>query len=585
MNKLALGNEAVARGLFEAGCRVVSSYPGTPSTEITEYAAKYEPLDCEWAVNEKVAAEVAIAASVAGARAFTGMKHVGLNVAADPLFTASYTGVNAGLVIAVADDPGMHSSQNEQDSRHYARAAKLPMLEPSDSEECRTFTKLAFELSEQYDTPVLLRLSTRVSHSRSATGEDTPQQQTLRPYEKNAAKYVMMPAMARVRHVAVEQRMNNLSEYAQTTPLNTLTWGSKRKIGIIASGIAYQTAREAFGDEASYVKLGMIWPLPVDLLRELAEGVEEVWVIEELDDFIETHCRKHGIKVRGKSVDANSGLTLQGEYTAEQLREVVLGSKIDAPQPDDTLGRPPVLCPGCPHRGTFTVLKKLKLSVLGDIGCYTLGAAPPLGSIDYCLCMGASVSGLHGFLKARPEAAAKTVAVLGDSTFMHSGMTGLLNIVYNQTPATVLILDNAITGMTGHQQNPVTGLTLKNKPAPVLDLAALCRAIGVKRVREADPGDMAALEAALKEELAAAEPSVIVVRRPCVLLKTVKRKPPVTVDAAKCVRCGACLKAGCPALTNGEKAVCVDASLCVGCGLCASVCKPGAICQTEEAPV
>jgi indolepyruvate ferredoxin oxidoreductase alpha subunit len=573
LKQLALGNEAVARGLFEAGCRVVSSYPGTPSTEITEYAAKYAEIGCEWAVNEKVAAEVAVAAAVAGARAFTGMKHVGLNVAADPLFTASYIGVNAGLVIAVADDPGMHSSQNEQDSRHYAMAAKLPMLEPADSSECKEFTKIAFELSERFDTPVLLRLSTRVSHSRSAAEWDEPSRPELRPYEKNAAKHVMMPAMARVRHASVENRMIELGDYCETTPLNTLIWGSERKVGVIAAGIAYQTAREAFGPQASYLKLGMVYPLPVDDIRKLAAEVEEVWVIEELDDFIETHCKKHGVKVRGKA-----DLSPLGEYTPAQLRAAWLGSESAAPARRSTPNRPPVLCPGCPHRGTFAVLNKLKLTVMGDIGCYTLGAAPPLGSMDFCLCMGASVSGLHGFLKARPEAASKTVAVIGDSTFMHSGMTGLLNIVYNQTPATVLILDNSITGMTGHQQNPVTGLTLQNRPAPVLNLAALCRAIGVGRVTEADPQDMKALEKTLREELNAPEPSVIVVRRPCALLKSVPKKPPLTVDAAKCKNCGACMRLGCPAISKGEKAVCIDAPLCVGCGLCAGVCAFGAIC-------
>ena len=572
MKILALGNEAVARGLYEAGCRVASSYPGTPSTEITQYAAQYDEIDCEWAVNEKVGLEAAVAASVAGVRAFSGMKHVGLNVAADPLFTASYTGVNAGLVVAVADDPGMHSSQNEQDSRHYARAAKLPMLEPSDSEECRAYTRLAYELSERFDTPVLLRLSTRISHSRTAMDEQTPETVPLRPYEKNVGKYVMMPAMARARHVEVEQRMNALGDWCEDAAVNTLTWGTGRKIGVISSGIAYQTAREALGDSVSYVKLGMVYPLPVALLRELAEGVEEVWVLEELDDFIETHCVRHGVAVRGKAE-----LSLLGEYTTEQLRGVILGQKTNAPAQTELPARPPVLCPGCPHRGTFYVLKKLKLTVLGDIGCYTLGAGPPLGGMDFCLCMGASVSGLHGFLKARPEAAGSTVAVIGDSTFIHSGITGLVNIVYNQTNATVLILDNATTGMTGHQQNPVTGLTLKNRPAPILDLAELCRAVGVQRVREADPADLPGLEAALREELAAPEPSVIVVRRPCVLLKYVERKKPLAVDASKCSSCGMCLKQGCPAIVKGETGVSVNPSLCVGCGLCAGLCKWGAI--------
>jgi indolepyruvate ferredoxin oxidoreductase alpha subunit len=515
--RLMLGNEAVARGLFEAGCAFISSYPGTPSTEITEYAAK--DVYAEWAPNEKVAAEAAIGASVAGMRAFTGMKHVGLNVAADPLFTASYTGINGGLVVAVADDPGCHSSQNEQDSRHYALAMKLPMLEPSDSQECLEFTKLAFSLSELYDTPVLLRLSTRVSHSRSAVTVSEPQPVRLRDYHKDPQKYVMTPAAARPRHAALEERMAVLGDYSEGAPVNMIDWGGNHRVGVISSGNAYMTAREALGDCVSYCKLGLVWPLPVGAIMELAKTVDTIWVIEELDDFIETHCRKHGVKVRGKA-----DLSPLGEYTVEQIRKAVLGTGTDSPRtlPVPAGGPPPrlpVLCPGCPHWGTFSVLKKLGLTVMGDIGCYTLAASPPLSAMDFCVCMGASVSALHGFLKARPEYAEKAVAVIGDSTFHHSGMTGLLNIVYNQTPATVLILDNAVTGMTGHQPNPGSGVTLSGTAAPVLDLEALCRAMGVRRVSTVDPRDQKALEAALREELAAAEPSVVIVRRPCAIME------------------------------------------------------------------
>lgn len=510
--RLMLGNEAVARGLYEAGCSFVSSYPGTPSSEITKYAA--DLVYAEWSPNEKVSMEAAVGASFAGARAFSGMKHVGLNVAADPLFTVSYTGVNGGLVFAVADDMGCHSSQNEQDSRHYARASKVPMLEPADSQECLDYTKLAFELSEQFDTPVLVRLSTRISHSRSLTAAGERKDAALKEYKKDAGKYVMVPAAARVRHPVVEQRMRDLEKYSETTPLNRIERGKDNKIGVIASGIAYQTAREALGDSVSYFKPGMVWPLPVDAVKAFAATVDELWVIEELDDFIETHCLKHGIKVRGKSE-----LSWLGEYFAPMIKKAVLGA--DAPPaagvPEPPPPRPPVLCPGCPHWGSFAVIKKLGLVVMGDIGCYTLGASPPLTAIDYCLCMGGGASSIHGVLKARPDFAGKTVGVIGDSTFWHSGLTGLLNIVYNQTPATVMILDNAITAMTGHQPVPGTGETLMGEKAPVVDLEAVCRGLGVKRVVTVDPMDQKALENALKEELAADEPSVIICRRGCVI--------------------------------------------------------------------
>ncbi|MCL2084572.1 MAG: indolepyruvate ferredoxin oxidoreductase subunit alpha [Oscillospiraceae bacterium] len=573
--RLMLGNEAVARGLYEANCAFVSSYPGTPSTEITEYAAEYDDIYAEWAPNEKVAAEAAYGASLAGVRAFSGMKHVGLNVAADPVFTASYTGVNAGLVIAVADDPGMHSSQNEQDSRHYARAAKLPMLEPADSLECRDYTKLAFELSERFDTPVFLRLSTRISHSRSAVAE-SPRDETApaRPYVKNPAKYVMVPANARRRHPLVERRMADMAVWSEGASVNRVICGKGSGIGVISSGIAFQTAREALGDNAAYLKLGMIHPLPDKLISDFAKTVDKLYIIEELDDVIESHCRALGIECQGKEL-----FSFEGEYTVEAVRKAVLGVSAErgaAPKAADVPGRPPVLCPGCPHRGLFHVLNKMKLTVTGDIGCYTLGAAPPLSAMDLTLCMGASVSALHGFVKADPEAAKRTVGVLGDSTFAHSGLTGLMNIVYNQSNATLIILDNAITGMTGHQQNPTTGMTLKRRPTHSLDLAAVCRALGVGRVDVIDSHDIDAMEPLLREHLALDEPSVIIARRPCVLLPEIDRQAPLSANE-KCKNCKACLRIGCPAVSAAGGSVSIDATQCFGCGLCARVCRFGAL--------
>jgi len=570
--KMMLGNAAVARGLYEAGCRFISSYPGTPSTEITECAADYEEMYAEWAPNEKVAVEAAIGASIGGGRSFAAMKHVGLNVAADPLFTASYTGVNGGVVIAVADDMGMHSSQNEQDSRHYARASKMPMLEPSDSQECKDFAKRAYELSEEYDTPVYLRLSTRVSHSQSEVALEPRREVAVKPYEKNISKYVMMPAKAKLRHVVVEERELKLRELAETTDLNRVEMNDT-SIGIVASGIAYQYAKEAFGSKASYLKLGMVYPLPVKLIEDFAAKVDKLYVIEELDDIFETHCKKHGIEVSGKELFGKIG-----EYSPELLRNRILGTAMPKGNEENTPVRPPVLCPGCPHRGLFYVLHKLKLVVSGDIGCYTLGAQPPLEAVDVTLCMGASVSGLHGMNMVNdPEFAKKSVAVIGDSTFIHSGITGLINIVYNQSPSTVIILDNSITGMTGHQQNPATGLTLKNRPAPKLDIEAVCRAVGVARVRVVDPYNMKECEAAIKEELNTEEPSVIIARRPCALLKYVKREAPYVVNADSCIGCKACQRVGCPAIAMVDGKAVVDASLCVGCGLCADLCPKNCI--------
>ena len=568
MKQLMLGNAAVARGLYEAGCCVVSSYPGTPSTEITEEAAKYDDIYCEWAPNEKVAMEAAFGACLAGRRSFCGMKHVGLNVAADPLYTMSYTGVNAGMVIGVADDAGMHSSQNEQDSRHHAIAAKVPMLEPSDSAEALAFAKLAYELSEEFDTPVLLKMCTRVAHSQSLVETAGRVEPALKSYEKNIAKYVMMPGNAIRRHPFVEERTRKLQEWAETAPINRVEMGGT-KVGIITSSTSYQYVKEVFGDSVSVLKLGMANPLPVRLIQGFARKVEKLVVVEELDPIIENHCKALGLAVSGKDV-----LPMEGEFSQNLIAgklggTVHSGRTIDDPIPP----RPPVMCAGCPHRGLFYTLSKNKCTVLGDIGCYTLGAVAPLSAMDMTLCMGGSISAIHGFIKARgSESESKTVAVIGDSTFIHSGMTGLANIAYNRSNSTVIILDNSITGMTGHQQNPTTGYNIKGDPAGKIDLEALCRAMGFTRVRVVDPYDLKATDAAVKEELAADEPSVIISRRPCALLKYVKHNPPLTVDTAKCVGCKNCMKIGCPAISIKEGKAHVDATLCVGCGVCEQLC-------------
>lgn len=575
MSELMLGNQAVARGLYEAGVSVISSYPGTPSTEITEFSSKYpeDEMYCEWAPNEKVACEVAIGASIAGARSFCAMKHVGLNVAADPLFTASYTGVNGGMVLAVADDPGMHSSQNEQDSRHYAIGAKVPMLEPSDSQECKDYAKLAYEISEKFDTPVILRLTTRVSHSQSAVTTADRIPHTIPEYKKNIAKNVMVPANAIKKHVVVEQRTLDLIDYAETSGINTVEMNND-EIGVITSGICYQYAKEALGDKASYLKLGMVNPLPVKLIKDFAAKVKTLYVIEELDDVIETHCRKNGIDVKGKEL-----FTLQGEYFQSKVRQVVLGENDEWQTLDAEIPvRPPVLCAGCPHRGVFYILKKLGVMVSGDIGCYTLGAAAPLSAIDTTVCMGASISGLHGFNKGRKgEYEGKAVAVIGDSTFMHSGITSLVDIAYNRSNSTVIVLDNSITGMTGHQNNPANGKNIYGDPASAVNLEALAHAIGINSVTVVDPGDLAETERVIKEELAKAEPSLIIARKPCALLKTVKHKPPFHIDADKCNNCKSCMRIGCPALVSGDKCITIDNTLCVGCGLCEQLCKFDAI--------
>ena len=597
MKQLMLGNAAAARGLFEAGCELISSYPGTPSTEITEEAARFKEIYCEWAPNEKVALESTFGACLAGRRAFCGMKHVGLNVAADPLYTMSYTGVNAGLVIGVADDPGMHSSQNEQDSRHHAIASKVPMLEPSDADEARRFAAIAFEISEKFDTPVLYKMCTRVAHSQSIT---EPAERTVpehKAYEKTISKYVMAPANAIKRHPFVEQRMKDLEKWSETSGINRIEKAEKAavvsirpagysttdttvqsdKVGIITSSTSYQYVKEVLGDSVNILKLGMVNPLPTDMIRKFADGLEKLIVVEELDPIIETFVRGLGLKceIHGKDMFPICGEFSQNLVAAAFGRELPQGKKLDGVQ---IPVRPPIMCAGCPHRGMFYALNKLKVTVFGDIGCYTLGSVAPLSAMDVTLCMGASFSGLHGWNKAGgAENEKKSVAVIGDSTFMHSGMTGLATIAYNQSNSTVIVLDNSITGMTGHQQNPTTGKNLYGDPTGRVDLEALARAMGINRVRVVDPYNIAECEAAVREELEVAEPSLIISRRPCALLKEVKHNPPLVVDQDKCKSCKMCMKIGCPAISmKGGKAK-IDATLCVGCGVCSQMCKFGAL--------
>lgn len=578
MKELMLGNKAIARGLYEAGCSIISSYPGTPSTEITEEAAAYKEIYCEWAPNEKVALEVAHGATVGGKRAACAMKHVGLNVAADPLFTISYQGLNAGLVICVADDPGMHSSQNEQDSRHYAFAAKVPMLEPSDSEEARIFTKLAYELSEKYNTPVFIKMCTRVAHSQSVV---SPEERVLPPqvpYVKDPAK-VMMTKNSRDAHVRVEQRVLDLTEYAEHCDINRVEMGDT-KLGIITSSTSYQYAKEVFGDNASILKLGMVYPLPVNLIKDFAAKVDRLIVLEELDPIIENHVKQLGIKVEGKSL-----FPICGEFSQNLIRECMGMDKAETITVDEAVpARPPVMCAGCPHRGIFYTLKKNKCMVYGDIGCYTLGAVAPLNAMDLNVCMGASCSGLHGFNLAMGEAGeSNSVGVIGDSTFVHSGITGITDIAYNMTNSTIIILDNSITGMTGHQQNPTTGKNLRGEPAGKIDLEALCRALGFNRVTVVDPYDLAEVDRVLKEELAVKEPSIIISRRPCVMIKGTVHKAPLSVKEDKCVGCKACMQIGCPAVAFHGKKAAIDPTLCIGCEVCTQMCKFGALVGNEEA--
>ena len=577
MKTLMLGNEAVARGLFEAGCSFVSSYPGTPSTEITECVALYKEVYAEWAPNEKVAMEAAFGASLAGKRSFCAMKHVGLNVAADPLFTVGYTGVNAGMVIGVADDAGMHSSQNEQDSRHYARASKIPMLEPSDSAEALAFTKLAYELSEEFDTPVFIKMCTRVAHSQSVV-EPGERVEVSKTYEKNPQKYIMMPGNAKLRHPVVEERTKKLVQWAENSEINRVEEGADHTIGIITSSTSYQYVKEVCGDKYPVLKLGMIWPLPEQKIKDFAASVDKLVIVEELDSFIQTHCKELGVDCVGKEKFSCIGEFSQN-LVAEKLGEnTVSGTKLDVAIPP----RPPVMCAGCPHRGLFYTLAKNKVTALGDIGCYTLGAVPPLAALDTTICMGASISGMHGFTKAGGGEGKKVVAVIGDSTFMHSGMTGLVNMAYNESCGTVIIVDNSITGMTGHQQNPTTGFNLKGDPCAKIDLESLCRAIGIRRVRVVDPYDLAQCDEAIKEETAVNEPSVIISRRPCALLKYVKHKKPIIANADRCVGCKACMKIGCPAISIAGKKAKIDNTLCTGCGVCAQLCKCDALCAAEE---
>lgn len=574
MKKLMLGNEAVARGAWEAGVRVVSSYPGTPSTEITECVATYPEINCQWSCNEKVAAEVSFGAAMAGARAMSCMKHVGVNVMADPLFTAAYTGVNAGLVFACADDPAMHSSQNEQDSRYYARAAHVPMLEPADSQECKDFVKLAFELSEKYDTPVFVRLTTRIAHARSVVELGERGDAGVKPYQKDAAKYVMMPAMAKKRHIAVEARENALREDANSLSVNVAELRDT-KLGVVTSGACYQYVRDAL-PQASTLKLGMVYPLPMDTIRAFAGKVDRLVVVEELEGLIERDIAAAGIPVSGKRYTG-----LQGELSVEKLRAALTDAPLPKREAQELPGRPPVLCPGCPHRGVFYAFNKLKLRVMGDIGCYTLAALPPLSAIDACLCMGASIGMASGAERAQGREFSKnTVAVLGDSTFIHSGITSLIDAVYNQTAITVVILDNRITAMTGHQQNPATGKDIHGEPAPQLSLEKLCEACGVKHIAVVDPFDLKATEAAVRQAVNTDEVSVVIARRPCALLEKKLTVTPYTIDG--CRNCGACMRLSCPAIERREDHVIINPALCIGCGMCAQVCPFGAIKEGVE---
>ena len=574
---MMLGNEAIARGAYEAGVRVSAAYPGTPSTEISEALVQYkDELYAEWSPNEKVATEVAIGASMAGARAMACMKHVGLNVASDPLYTVSYMGVTGGLVLVVADDPGLYSSQNEQDTRMVARAAHVPVLEPSDSGEAKKFMKLAFDYSEQFDRPFILRTTTRLAHSQSAVELEDRVEHALIPYEKDIAKHVMMPAMAMKRHAVIEEKMAELAKAADTLPVNRIEWHDK-KIGVITSGIPYQYVREALPD-ASVLKLGMVNPLPAGLIAEFAAQVEELYIVEELDPVIETQVRAMGIACKGKEC-----FTLLGEYSANLLRERVLGQKLDTQAPAQVPNRPPILCPGCPHRSVFYVLKKLGLHAAGDIGCYTLGAVAPLSVVDSTICMGASISSMHGIEKAAGKEFKKNwVAVIGDSTFLHTGVNSLMNMVYNKATGTVIILDNSTTGMTGHQDHAATGWTLCKEPTKAVNLVRLCEALGVEHVREINAFDLDTLEKAIKEANESDEIHVIITKTPCVLLD--KRKKPVyTALPDKCKKCGMCLKPGCPAISKqADGTIRIDDTMCTGCGLCETLCKFDAIEKVGE---
>ncbi len=572
--KILLGNEAIARGAYEAGVKVSAAYPGTPSTEISESIAKYDEIYAEWSPNEKVAAEVAIGASIAGARAMCSMKHVGVNVASDPLFTAAYSGVGGGLVVVAADDPGMYSSQNEQDSRMVARAAMIPVLEPSDSAEAKEFMKLAFDLSEGYDTPVMVRSTTRLSHSQGLVELGEREEREILPYERNIAKYVMMPANAIRRHMMVEERMKKLAEDACGMAVNRAEYRDL-SIGFITSGIPYQYVREAM-PEASVLKLGLVHPLPRKLIEEFAAKVDRLYIFEELEPVIEEQVRSWGIlKAMGKEL-----FTVQGEYSANMLRERVMGqSPASVKAPAAVPARPPILCPGCPHRSVYSVLNRLKIHAAGDIGCYTLGALAPLSVVDTTICMGSSISTLHGMEKARgKEYIHDWVAVIGDSTFMHTGINSLMNMVYNQSSGTVVILDNSTTGMTGHQDHAATGKTLKGETVPAIDIAGLCRSLGIEHVFEISAFDLEGLAEAFRRETKRDAVSVIITKAPCVLLKGVTFPNKCVPVPGKCRKCGACLRPGCPALTKKEDGtVEIDETMCNGCGLCAQLCRFDAI--------
>ncbi len=574
---IMLGNEAIARGAYEAGVKVSSAYPGTPSTEISEYLVQYrDDVYEEWAPNEKVATEVAVGASLAGARAMACMKHVGLNVAADPLYSVSYMGVNGGLVIVVADDPGLYSSQNEQDTRMVARAAQIPVIEPSDSAEAKDFFKTAFELSEQFDRPFIFRTTTRLAHSQGLVELCDRVEPEDKPYEKNVTKNVMMPGNAKIRHIEIEKRNLELAEAANTLPINVVEMNDTR-IGVITSGIPYQYVKEALPD-ASVLKLGMVNPLPRKLIEDFASKVDTLYIVEELDPVIEEQVKSWGIKAIGKEI-----FTVQGEYSANMLREAILKQDLELKEPAKAPGRPPILCPGCPHRSVFYVLNKLKMHAAGDIGCYTLGAVAPLSVIDTTMCMGSSISTLHGMEKAKGKDYIKNwVAVIGDSTFMHTGVNSLMNMVYNNATGTVIIMDNSTTGMTGHQDHAATGKTLQGDPTYAINIQALCRAIGVKNVYEINAFDLPLLEKTIKEETAKDEVSVIITKTPCVLLDK-RKKPLYTAHTDKCKKCGMCMKPGCPAMTkNPDGTIRIDDTMCTGCGLCKDLCKFDAIELVKE---
>ena len=573
---IMLGNEAIARGAFEAGVKVSSAYPGTPSTEISENLAKYEQVYTEWAPNEKVALEVAFGASLAGVRSLACMKHVGLNVASDPLYTFSYTGVNGGCVIVVADDPGLASSQNEQDTRMIGRSAHVPVLEPSDSMEAKEFIKFAYDMSEKYDTPVILRTTTKLSHSQSIVELCDRKEVEDKVYERNLRKYVMMPASAIARHVVVEDRDNKIAEEGCDFPINRIEMGDK-KVGFITSGIAYQYVKEACPN-ASVLKLGLVNPLPKKLIEDFIAQVEAVYVVEELEPVIEEQVRSWGYNVKGKEL-----FTKQGEYSANMLKKVLFNIDEKVFEKQETPNRPPILCPGCPHRSVFSVLNKLKIHAAGDIGCYTLGAVAPLSVIDTTLCMGASISSLHGIEKAKGKDFIKNwVAVIGDSTFLHTGINSLINMAYNKATGTVIILDNRTTGMTGHQEHAATGKTLKGEPTNAIDLEILCKAVGVDNVMTIDAFDIVELEKAIKQSVNGDILTVIIAKAPCALLKGQKFPNKCVCDVEKCKKCGMCLKIGCPAITKQpDRTIKIDQTMCNGCGLCKSYCKFNAINKVE----